>query len=194
MEESDKSDCENSTDKDVTIDIRDTNKKLNRGITFSDISNDKSIGEISKEEVKFLKYIMKKASIAQNEHVKIAGQYKRYNAILSTIGRVLSTLAGSAGIGSLLSLKPSDPGFVILLVISLISLCAGTMDTLRDTLKYEKKATVRKKLANNFSSIVTNIAQFLSKTGSDRKDIEIFTNSITLEINVQVDLESDDES
>jgi len=151
--------------------------------TFCDL-NQIPLSEITQPEVEFLRKIMKKASDARNEKIKQAKSCKWYNNILGTCSRVLSTLAGFAGIGSLLSLSPSSPGFPIVLVVSLISLGSALTNTVQDSFKLETKAFAKKNSADSYNSIITKTAQFLSTPGTDRKDIEIFTNGITLEMNV----------
>ena len=172
---------------DVVIDIgpKKRHKLSSRGSTFTNMSvPQKYEDRIEESEIDFLRKIMKKASCAKKEHINAARKYKRNNNILGTFSHVLSTLAGSAGIGSLLSLKTSDPGFTVLLIISIISLCAAVLSTSQRSLNYESKVATRKNSAANYNSLITEIAQFLSTPGADRKDVEIFTSNITTKINV----------
>lgn len=169
----------------IDVSYLELKKRFKKENTFSNLTPSfTNEQEITKEELDYLRKIMQLASESKHEQIIRAKKYKRNNNVLKTLAQVLSTLAGSTGLGSLLSLKTSDPAFWILLIISSVSLSSAVMSTLMTSLDYEKKASVRKNTASDYSSVITKIAQFISTPGADRKDIEIFTNSITIEMNV----------
>lgn len=165
-------------------------KHIEKTMTFTNLSPVQRDNEATSSEIKFLKTIMKKASAGAKQNMTAAKKFKRYNNIIATIARVLATLAGSAGLGSLLSLEPSDPGYAILAAISVITIIAAILQNIQGSLNFDNKALQRKNTASDFNAIVRKIAQFLSTPGQDRKDIEIFTNSVTIEMNV-IDADQD---
>lgn len=153
-----------------------------RNKTFCDY-NSIPRSEISRNEVDFLRRVMKKASEERDEKIQKTRKYIHYHDILGTFARVLSTLSGSAGLGSTLSLDPSDAAFPILLTLSLVTLGSSLASTIQDHMNYASKAEINKSTAASYNGVIMEIAQFLSTPGTDRKDVEIFTNSITLKMN-----------
>lgn len=154
-----------------------------KNITFCDLHNVPR-SEITKNEISFLRKIMKKASDLRDEKIKIARTLNQRHNILGNVARMLSTLTGAAGLGSLLSLSMSNPAFPILFTLSFITLCSALSSNLQSELGYSEKAQDKKKTSDSYNSIVLKVAQFLSTPGTDRKDVEVFTNSISLEMNV----------
>lgn len=170
--------------------LKTENSQKEKEFTFSDLKplkQSESVmpkSEISKNEVEFLRKLMKKASEAKNSQYIVARRIRLWNDILSTSSNVLALLSGSAGLGGSFMLESDDPAFPALLTLSIITLGAGILGVIKNTLKFEDKLSQRKETISGYSSIITKTAQFLSTPGTDRKDVEIFTNSITLEMNM----------
>lgn len=171
---------------EINIDMEHNLKKEQ---TFSDLKFQKPEpllpkSEISKNEIEFLRKLMKKASEAKTEQFYVAKRLRWWNDIVSTSSNVLTLLSGSAGLGGAFMLDVDDPAFPALLSLSIITLTAGILGTVKNTLKFDEKISQRKETISGYNSVIAKTAQFLSTPGTDRKDVEIFTNGITLEMNV----------
>lgn len=152
--------------------------------SFVDINYGNVVSEITAEERAFLQRAMMRARSAKRKHSEYVTRYKKYNKIIGTITAILSLLAGSTGIGSLLGIQPEDPGFAVILTVSIVSLSASLLGTIQSTLSFENKAISHKSSVTQFSDLITKISHFLVTPGMSRKDVELFTNQIVIEMSV----------
>jgi len=138
--------------------------------------------ELTEEEKAFLNETMQQAKDEKIRRKNRAVWYMYYHRWISTISQILVTLAGSVGLGSLFNLDPNENGFAMLLIVSIISLISGIVLSVMKSLSLDKLASRHKKSASEYSALMTKIAQFMSTPDLSRKDIEIFTTNVTIEL------------
>ncbi len=154
-------------------------------LTFLDIPFHQTNSEMTKTEKDLLILIMAKAGGAKQYHQKKMGVCKFYNKLLGILSQILSILAGSTGIGSLItSTSSGEVSAAALAVVTIISLLAAIFATLQRGFGFENGAISHKQSCTEYSHIVTKIARFLATPDLDRKEIEIFTNNIVLELGI----------
>lgn len=154
-------------------------------LTFLDIPFHQTNSEITRSEKDLLILIMAKAGGAKQYHQKKMGVCKFYNKLLGILSQIFSILAGSTGVGSLITETSSGKvSAVALAVVTIIALIAAIFATLQRGFGFENGASSHKQSCTEYGHIVTKIARFLATPDLERKEIEIFTNNIVLELGI----------
>ncbi len=151
--------------------------------TFANVNLNAKESEITPQEREFLVRIMQICAY-QRSHMTHRG--KKYRGLYDSFNvttQILSTLVGSTGLGFLFNVDTSSGEFWLIFVISAISLLSGITGTITSTLDFEKKANQCHEWNSGYSELVTKIGDFLTTPQTNRKDVEIFKNSVVIEFN-----------
>jgi hypothetical protein len=140
--------------------------------------------ELTPQERQLLKSIRNVSSARKKRHAKNVTRNRGYNKLLGVVVQVLTLLGGSAGIGSLVGLDPSNQEFSTIFVISIISLLAALFATLQRSLGFENKTNSHRTSVTEYGGIANKIAHFLSTPETRRKDIEIFISQTMIEYSI----------
>lgn len=141
-----------------------------------------SLGEMRPKERDYLRDIQKSAIADSTRCIRIARRMAVANKWVNLVTQVFATLAGSAGVGSVVisSASRSSEGSggerAMLLAVSIVSIVAGVSSAVSRSLALEKSEVRQRTRAIQYDAIARKIAQFVSTPQDDRKSIEIFTN------------------
>jgi hypothetical protein len=98
------------------------------------------------------------------------------------IAGVLSILAGATGVAAIINADPTSANYKAVIAVTIVSIAAAIVNAVYRVFSFEPRAAAYAASKNGYGGVEAEIAHFLTTPQPDRKQIELFTQSIMIKM------------